>query len=183
MECNEIIAEMKDFDAAFVPQYKQELERIFRLNQTSPSSDEYIRIIHELFPDIGEGSIVRTPITTITCADRVHIGKRVLINSGAVFMAMGGITIEDDVQMAANVQILTNNHDPYKRHILTCKPVLICRGAWIGAGATLMPGIRIGRHAIVGASAVVTKDVPDYCIAVGNPAKIVKELDGERLER
>ena len=97
-------------------------------------------------------------------------------------MARGGITIEDDVQMAANVQILTNNHDPYERQLLTVKPVLIQKGAWIGAGVTILPGISIGKHAIVGAAAVVTKDVPDYAIVVGNPAKVVKTLDADKFE-
>lgn len=62
------------------------------------------------------------------------------------------------------------------------KPVLIQKGAWIGAGATILPGISIGKHAIVGAAAVVTKDVPDYAIVVGNPAKVVKTLDADKFE-
>lgn len=62
------------------------------------------------------------------------------------------------------------------------KPVLIRKGAWIGAGATMLPGISIGKHAIVGAAAVVTKDVPDYAIVVGNPAKVVKTLDADKFE-
>ena len=97
-------------------------------------------------------------------------------------MARGGITIEDDVQIAANVQLISNNHDPYDRQVLTCKPVLIKKGAWIGAGASIMPGICVGKHAIVGAASVVTHDVPDYAVAVGNPAKVIKMLDKEKFE-
>jgi acetyltransferase-like isoleucine patch superfamily enzyme len=97
-------------------------------------------------------------------------------------MARGGVTLEDDVMVAANVQILTNNHDPYKREILTCKPVLIKQGAWIGAGASIMPGITIGKYAIVGAASVVTHAVPDYGVAVGNPARVVKTLDPDKFE-
>ena len=96
-------------------------------------------------------------------------------------MARGGITIGDNVQIAANVQLISNNHDPYERMILTCKPVVIEDGAWIGAGATILPGVRVGKHAIVGAMAVVTKDVPDYGVAVGNPAKVVKFLEPEKF--
>lgn len=96
-------------------------------------------------------------------------------------MARGGITIEDDVQIAANVQMISNNHDPYERQILLCKPVLIRQGAWIGAGATILPGVSIGKYAIIGAGSVVTNDVPDFAVAVGNPAKVVKELDPERF--
>ena len=64
---------------------------------------------------------------------------------------------------------------------LTCKPVLIREYAWVGAGATILPGVCIGRHAIVGAGSVVTKDVPDYAVAVGNPAKVIKMLDKEKI--
>ena len=62
----------------------------------------------------------------------------------------------------------------------TCKPVLIREYAWVGAGATILPGVCIGRHAIVGAGSVVTKDVPDHAVAVGNPAKVIKMLDKEK---
>ena len=58
----------------------------------------------------------------------------------------------------------------------------ICKGAWIGAGSTILPGVTIGKHAIVGAASVVTKSVPDYAVAVGNPAKVIKYLDKERFE-
>lgn len=97
-------------------------------------------------------------------------------------MARGGITIEDDVQIAANAQLISNNHDPYERHILTCKPILIKQAAWIGAGATILPGVCVGKFAIVGAGSVVTKDVPDYAVVVGNPARVVKMLDSERFK-
>ena len=82
----------------------------------------------------------------------------------------------------ANVQLLTNNHDPYDRQILTCKPIVIRKGAWIGAGATILPGVTVGRYAIVGAASVVTRDVGDYEVVVGNPARLVRKLDAERFE-
>ena len=96
-------------------------------------------------------------------------------------MARGGIMIGDDVQIAANVQLLSNNHDLYDRAILTCKPIEIKQGAWIGAGATILPGVTVGRHAIVGAASVVTHDVGDYEVAVGNPAKVIRKLDPEKF--
>ena len=85
--------------------------------------------------------------------------------------------------LAANVQVISNNHDEYDRQVLTCKPVLIKEGAWIGAGATILPGVSVGKYAIVGACAVVTKDVPDYAVVVGTPARVVKTLDKEKFEK
>ena len=78
--------------------------------------------------------------------------------------------------------VFSNNHDEYDRQVLTCKPILIKKGAWIGAGASILPGVSIGKYAIVGAGAIVTKDVPDYGVAVGIPAKIVKTLDKDKFE-
>ena len=150
---------------------------LFRLNHTEPMTEEYAGILKELFGDrLGEGSYVAAPLAG-AALDKVIIGKNVYINSNALLMARGGITIEDNVMIAANAQIISNNHDPYDLQILTCKPVIIKESAWIGAGATILPGVCVGKHAIVGAMSVVTKDVPDYSAAVGNPARVVKELD------
>ena len=160
---------------------KQQAQLAFKLNHTMPMTDEYTEVMRQLFENMGEGSVVTAPVQVV-CADKVTIGNNVFINGNCLMMSRGGITIEDDVMIAANVSLLTNNHDPYERQILTCKPVLIKQGAWIGAGATILPGITVGRYAIVGAAAVVTHDVPDYAIVVGNPAKIVKTLDGSRFE-
>lgn len=65
--------------------------------------------------------------------------------------------------------------------VLTCKPIRIQKGAWIGANAVILAGVSVGKYAIVGAGAVVTKDVPDYAVVVGNPAKVIKMLDAEKF--
>ena len=91
-------------------------------------------------------------------------------------MAAGGITIEDDVMIAANAQLISNNHDLDNRWIITCKPVRICRRAWIGAGATILPGVTIGENAVVGAGSVVTKSVEANTIVAGNPAKVIRKI-------
>ena len=71
----------------------------------------------------------------------------------------------------------------YDRQILTCRPIVIKDGAWIGAGATILPGVTIGRSAIIGAASVVTHDVGDYEVAVGSPARIIKKLDPEKFKK
>ena len=90
--------------------------------------------------------------------------------------------LQSVLELAANVQLISNNHDPYDRQILTCKPVLIKYGAWVGAGATILPGVTVGKYAIIGANSVVNKDIPDYAVAVGSPAKVVKYLDKEKFK-
>ena len=84
--------------------------------------------------------------------------------------------------IAANVQLLSNNHDEYDRQILICKPILIKKGAWIGAGVSILPGVTIGKYAIVGAGAIVTKDVPDYGVAIETPARVVKTLNKNKFK-
>jgi acetyltransferase-like isoleucine patch superfamily enzyme len=159
------------------------MQLIFKLNHTMPFTDDYNAILFELFGDrLGEGSVLAAPVVNIVCPDKLTIGRRVYINPGFLAMSRGGITIEDDVQIAANVQLLSNNHDPYDRQILTCKPILIKEGAWIGAGATITAGITIGRYAIVGASAVVTHDVGDYEVVAGSPARVIRVLDPEKFD-
>lgn len=113
----------------------------------------------------------------------VSIGSKVIVMNGVLMMAAGGITIDDEASIAANVQLISNNHDPYERNVITCKPVHICRGAWIGAGSTILPGVTVGKWAIVGAASVVTKDVPDYAVVVGNPARVIRMLDKARFEK
>ena len=156
-------------------------EIVFKINHTMPNSEEYNNLLKELFGDnIGENSQIMAPIAG-AAFDKLKIGNNVFINSNSLLMARGGITIEDDVMFAANVQLLSNNHDEYDRQVLLCKPIHIKKGAWIGAGASILPGVTIGKYAIVGAGAIVTKDVGDYEVAVGVPAKIVKTLDKEKF--
>lgn len=94
-----------------------------------------------------------------------------------VFLQSGHlITIDDDAMIAANVQLISNNHDLCQRQIITCRPVHIGKNAWIGAGATILPGVTVGDNAVVGAGSVVTKSVPANTIAAGNPARIIKTI-------
>lgn len=142
-----------------------------------PLGDEYNSLVKELFyGNIGEDSYMMPPLTVVG-ASRISIGRNVFIMDGILLMGSGGITIEDNVQLAANVQILSNNHDLRDREVITLAPVRICRGAWIGAGATILPGVTIGENAVVGAASVVTRDVAPNTIVAGNPAKLLRSFD------
>jgi acetyltransferase-like isoleucine patch superfamily enzyme len=107
-----------------------------------------------------------------------QIGKDVFINHACSFLDMGGITIEDEVLLGPKVNLITENHplDPSNRRALICKPIVIKRKAWIGAAATILPGVTIGENAVVAAGAVVTTDVPANTIVGGVPARIIKKL-------
>ena len=154
---------------------------LFKFNHTEPMTEEYAEILNELLEgNIGENSTITTPFAG-AAFDKMKLGNNVFINSNCLAMARGGITIEDDVMLAGNVQLLSNNHDEYERQIITCEEILIKKGAWLGAGATILAGVTVGKYAIVGAGAIVTKDVPDYAVVIGAPAKVVKTLDKDRF--
>lgn len=144
-------------------------------------TEEYANVLKELFRDnIGENSYVAAPLNG-AAIENLKIGSHVFINSNLLAMSRGGITIEDNVQIAGNVSLLSNNHDLYDRDVLLCKPIVIRKGAWIGANAVILAGVEVGKHAVVGAGAVVTKDVPDYAVVAGNPAKVIKTLDKSKF--
>lgn len=148
----------------------------FKINHTMPYTEEYNALVKELFKgNIGESSRVMPPMTVIR-GNNVKIGRNVVVMNNALFMAAGGITIEDDVLVAANAQLISNNHDLHDHAVLTCKPVLLKRNCWIGAGATILPGVTVGENAVIGAGAVVTKDVEANTVVGGNPARVIKRL-------
>ena len=112
------------------------------------------------------------------CPQNIHLGKEVFINAGCKFQAQGGIYIGDKSLIGHNTIIATINHDvfPENRRDLIPKRVIIGKNVWIGSGCIILPGVSIGDNAIIGAGSVVTKDIPKNSIAVGNPAKVIKNI-------
>ena len=100
-------------------------------------------------------------------------------------MDRGGIYIDDEVFIGPKVNLITINHDinPFNRNTTICKPIHIEKRVWIGVAATILPGVRIGENSIIGANAVVTKDVPSNTIVGGNPAKVIKTIDVEKYRQ
>jgi acetyltransferase-like isoleucine patch superfamily enzyme len=108
----------------------------------------------------------------------ITIGKNVFINHACSFLDMGGITLEDEVLIGPKVNLVTENHPlaPANRRSLVAKPILIKHKAWVGAGATILPGVTIGENAVVAAGAVVSKNVPANTVVGGVPAKVIKTI-------
>src|SRR5678810_272791 len=128
--------------------------------------------------EIDESLAVFTPLY-INYGKHTQIGKNVFINFDCVFLDLGGITIEDNVLIAPKVSLLSEGHpvSPNERQSLVPGKIHIKKNAWIGAGATILPGITVGENAVVAAGAVVSKDVPANTIVGGVPAKIIKSID------
>jgi len=127
--------------------------------------------------ELDESTTIFAPFYT-NFGQFTQIGKHVFINHACSFLDMGGITIEDHVLIGPKVNLITENHplDPADRRALITKPIVVKRNAWIGAAATILPGVTIGENAVVAAGAVVSSDVPANTVVGGVPAKIIKSI-------
>ena len=149
------------------------------LNQMNNSSNpkEIIEILSQILDKKVQDIAVFTPLY-INYGKHINIGKNVFINFDCTFLALGGITIEDDVLIGPKVSLITENHplNPEDRKGLIAKPILIKKNAWIGANVTILPGVTVGENAVIAAGAVVSKDVPDNTVVGGIPAKFIKTI-------
>ncbi len=113
------------------------------------------------------------------CGKNITVGENVFINACCKFQDQGGIVIGNGVLIGHNVSLLTLNHDesPDLRQNIHPKPIKIGDNVWIGSDCTILPGVTIGDGVIIGAGSVVTKSVPKNTIAVGNPARVIREIE------
>ncbi len=119
------------------------------------------------------------------CCSNISLGDNVVIRPSSMLFAdeFAEIIIEDNVMMGAGVHFYVNNHKFDRTDIPLIKQgyypsegIVVKEGAWIGANSILLPGVTIGKNSVVGAGSVVTKSIPDYCVAVGSPAKVIKNI-------
>lgn len=148
-------------------------------------------ILRQLFGQTGTNVSVGSPfICDYGC--NIYLGNNVLINMNCTFVDCNKICIGNDVLIASNVQIYTAAHPVELKERLTpgwtpgskeyfCRtyalPVSIGDGSWIGGGVILLPGVTIGKGTVIGAGSIVTKDIPDNCVAVGTPCRVVRKIN------
>lgn len=171
------------------PYFKEAVDEMMRArtlcakaNAKMPNDPTYVADLEELFERKLDDVRILTPFTC-DFGNRVKFGKGVFINHSAILSASGGIEFEDGVMAAPGLKIATINHDMYDRHLTyTYGKVVIKKNAWLGLNVTICPGVTIGKYAVVAAGAVVTKDVPDYAVVGGVPAKVIKMLDPDKMK-
>ena len=157
-------------------------ETAFRYRRFNRAEEEQqqLALLKEIVGELAEGAFICPPLYC-TYGRHIHLGERSYINMGATLLDNAPIRIGTDVMIGPNVQIYTAAHaldaDERIQGVETALPVTIEDRVWIGGGAILLPGITIGREAIVGAGAVVTRDVPAGARVVGNPARILPARD------
>ena len=148
------------------------------------SGERRIRIGDRVF--IGAGSWLQTLPDDGNDRVALVIGNGTSIAGHCVISAVRSITLGEEVLLARNVYISDHIHKYTERNtsileqgLDKIQPVVIERGAWLGQNVVVCPGVKIGEGAVIGANSVVTKDVPDHCIAAGSPARVVKMIESE----
>ena len=182
---NPIFLEYKDTARRLLKEYNS-----LEYNQKKEKTE----VLKKLFNSIGENVSVGLPfICDYGC--NISLGSNVSINMNCTFVDCNKITIGSNVLIASNVQIYTATHPVELADRLTpnwnmesgeyfCRtyalPVTIEDGCWIGGGVIILPGVTIGRGTVIGAGSVVTKDIPDNCVAVGNPCRVIRQINEEK---
>lgn len=159
----------------------QRAQRLTHLINTLDPTDHDRRrnLLTELLGEFGEGSEIRPPLQC-DYGYQTFFGARSFANWGLVCLDVATVTIGDDVQIGPNVQLLTATHPlepgPRKDKWEAAEPIVIGDNVWLGGGVIVCPGVTIGADTVVGAGSVVTRDLPSGVIAVGSPARAIREL-------
>lgn len=136
-------------------------------------------LLIQLLGEIGAETQIRPPLR-VDYGSHIHVGDRTFVNFGLVALDVAAITIGDDVQIGTNVQLLTPTHPvaPEQRRAKweSAAPITIADNVWLGSSALVLPGVTIGANTVVGAGSVVTGDLAPNVVAVGNPARVVRNV-------
>lgn len=176
--------DLYDPSEALVQEQAACLERQFEFNHTHPT--DFARreaLLREMFAEIGPGCYIEPPLHANWAGKFVHLGRSVYVNFNLTLVDDTAIYIGDYTMIGPNVTIATGTHPilPALRENFYQfnMPVRIGRNCWLGAGAIILPGVTIGDNVVVGAGSVVTHDLPDNVVAVGNPCRVLRPV-GER---
>ncbi len=158
------------------------LEKLYDFNATRPLEvEKRTKLLKEMFAEIGENCYVEPPLHANWGGHYVHFGKNVYANFNLTMVDDTHIYVGDYTMFGPNVTIATAGHPilPQLREqgYQYNMPVHIGKNCWLGAGVVVLPGITIGDNVVVGAGSVVTKDLPDNVVAVGNPCKVLREVN------
>ena len=174
-------------DTEIMKQQEQCLEKLYDFNATRPSQGQLREtMLKEMFAEIGEGCYIEPPLHANWGGLHVHFGKGVYANFNLTLVDDTHIYVGDYTLIGPNVTIATAGHPilPSLRQqaYQYNASVRIGKNCWIGAGAVILPGITIGDNVVIGAGSIVTKDIPDNVIAVGNPCRVLREINDHDKE-
>jgi maltose O-acetyltransferase len=156
-------------------------ELLERYNATRHAEqDERDRLLRELLGEVGDGVVVKPPFRC-DYGSQISIGARTFVNYGCVVLDVVPVRIGADCQVASNVQLLAATHpvepEPRREGWEYGEPITIGDNVWLGGGVIVCPGVTIGEDSVVGAGAIVTRDLPPRVVAAGNPARVLRTID------
>jgi maltose O-acetyltransferase len=159
---------------------RQKIKRLLRhYNQIEAVPERQI-LLQQLLGHIGQDSIIEPPFYCVY-GQNIHIGDYVFLNFLCTILDCGEVHIGHHVMIGPGVQIYTAAHllqaEPRNQGWEVAKPIVIEDNVWLGGSAVLLPGVRIGRNAVVGAGAVVSRNVPANTVVAGNPARVIREIE------
>lgn len=164
------------------------LDRLYDFNQTRPTElEKREALLKEMFASIGEGCYIEPPLRSNWGGKHVHFGKNVYANFNLTLVDDTYIYVGDNTLFAPNVILATAAHpilpelrdsNPYQFNA----PIKIGKNCWLGAGVIVLPGVTIGDNTVIGAGSVVTKDIPPNVVAVGNPCRVMREINDRDRE-
>lgn len=162
---------------------QQTKKLLYQYNKTE-TEEERPPILRQLLGAFGRESLIWPPFFC-SYGYNTFIGDFVFINYMCTILDGNQVHIGNHVMMGPAVQMYTAQHplqaEPRIQGWEVAQPITIEDNVWIGGGAILLPGVTIGRNAVIGAGAVVSRDVPPNCVAVGNPARVIKEIEGNTV--
>ena len=163
------------------------LDKLYDFNMTRPSElDKRAKMLKEMFAEIGEDCYIEPPFHSNWGGHHVHFGKSVYANFGLTMVDDTHIYVGDYTMFGPNVVVATAGHpilpELREKAYQYNMPVHIGRNCWIGAGAIVLLGVTIGDNTVVGAGSVVTKDLPSNVVAVGNPCRVLREINEKDKE-
>ena len=158
------------------------LDRLYDYNHTRPvESEKREALLKELFAEIGEDCYIEPPLHANWGGHHVHFGKNIYANFNLTLVDDTHIYVGDYTMFGPNVVVATAGHpllpELREKGYQYNAPVHIGKNCWIGAGAIIVPGITIGDNVVIGAGSVVTKDIPSNVLAVGNPCRVLREIN------
>lgn len=158
------------------------LDRLYDFNNTRPTEiEKRTKMLKEMFAEIGENCYIEPPLHTNFGGHHVHFGKNIYANFNLTLVDDTHIYVGDYTMFGPNVTVATAGHPILPRlreeGYQYNAPVHIGKNCWLGAGVIIVPGITIGDNVVIGAGSVVTKDLPSNVVAVGNPCKVLREVN------
>ena len=163
------------------------LDKLYEFNRLRPSDQEgKAALLKEMFAEIGENCYIETPFHANWGGRHIHFGRFVYANFNCTFVDDTHIYVGDYTQFGPNVVLATAGHpvlpELRKKGYQYNAPIRIGRNCWLGAGVVVVPGVTIGDNVVVGAGAVVTRDLPSNVVAAGNPCRILRGIDDRDRE-